>query len=323
MSLDHYVSQVYLKNFYSQKSKLFLMHAIRKADLKAFLTNAESVCRIEEGSTNLYLQEDPRVVEKFLKSIEPKYNVALEKLKTNKIDRECVYVIAGFVAYILTCSPAGIRIHSAPLKNIVEEIALIIDSQGGFPPLPTKLCGESFTDLLESEKIHVKIDQKYPQAIGITSIFDLTKSLGNCIWEVLLNPFNDTPFFTSDFPVAIEKTEDPRIINKIVPLSPEIAIRIRPSLMIDKDNAGFLFSNFHCSIRKLNRKDVVSINRLIVRCAESIVFFRDNKEWIAKFIEKNAQFRIEMNTCKILHGKGKLLCSTMEVVDTNGRTTTK
>lgn len=322
MPLDHYVSQVHLKNFYSQKFK-FLMHAIRKTDLKAFRTNAESVCRIEAGSTNFYLQEDSRAVERFLKSIEPKYNLALKKLKTNNIDSECVYVIAGFVAYVFTCSPASMRIQSAPLKNVVEETALIIDSQGELLPLPTEFGSERLPELLNSEKLYVKIDPKYPQAIGITSILELTKAFGNCIWEVLINPFNDTPFFTSDFPVAIEKTEDLRIINKIVPLSPEIAIRIRPNIMIEKDNADFSFSNFRYEIRELSRKEVVSINRLIVRCAESIVFFRDDKEWIAKFIEKNAQFRIEINTCKIPQGKGTLLWSMMEVVDTKCRPTPK
>lgn len=52
MPLDHYVSQVHLKNFYSPKLQC-LMYAIRKNDLKFFKTNSDSVCRIDNGSTNL------------------------------------------------------------------------------------------------------------------------------------------------------------------------------------------------------------------------------------------------------------------------------
>jgi hypothetical protein len=42
--------------------------------------------------------------EEFLKTIEPKYNASVEKLRSGKIDKEAVYVIVGYVA---TCSPAG------------------------------------------------------------------------------------------------------------------------------------------------------------------------------------------------------------------------
>ena len=84
MALDHFVSQVHLKNFYSPKLGS-LMYAIRKSDLKLFTPNERSVCRIENDSTNSYLRED-RAVEEFLKRIEPRYNVALEKLLADKID---------------------------------------------------------------------------------------------------------------------------------------------------------------------------------------------------------------------------------------------
>jgi hypothetical protein len=126
MPLDHYVSQVYLKNFYSPKLG-GLMHAIRKSDLKSFTPNAQSICRIEDGSTNSYLRED-RVVEEFLKGIEPKYNRALEKLTAANIDPECIYTIAGFVAYVLVCSPAGMRIQAECLKGVVEDTTLILGS---------------------------------------------------------------------------------------------------------------------------------------------------------------------------------------------------
>jgi hypothetical protein len=72
MALDHYVSQVYLKNFYSPALD-GLMYALRKSDLKRFPTKSQDVCRIEEGSTNAYLTKD-RAIEEFLKEVEPRYN---------------------------------------------------------------------------------------------------------------------------------------------------------------------------------------------------------------------------------------------------------
>ncbi|MBT8421466.1 MAG: DUF4238 domain-containing protein [Gammaproteobacteria bacterium] len=312
MSLDHYVSQVYLKNFRSPE--LGRLYAIRKSDLKEFTPDTKSVCRIEEGSTNPYLQE-PRIVEEFLRDIEPKYNAALEKLATDSVDPECVYVIAGFVAYVLTCSPAGMRIQSKMPASMIEEIGRKLEREGSIPPPPPVLGGKSFTELIEKEKIFIKVDPKYPQAIGITNLLSVINTFGNSKWDILVNTFGDSPFFTSDFPVAIEKADDPRIFNRIIPLAPELALRIRPDITVDRENMDSFFAGLRYTIRKLDRNTVAYINRLIVRCAEKTVFFRNNYQWIPRFVKKNANFRIEPRTHRIPSGDGTLLFTTMEICE--------
>ena len=311
MSLDHFVSQVHLKNFYSP-DLTGLMYAIRKSDLKLFTPDAKSVCRIEDGSTNSYLRED-RIVEEFLKRIEPRYNAALEKLMADKIDPECIFVIAGFVAYVYACSPAGMRFNSDPLKAINEDMAMKLESRGLLPPPPPVLGGKTMTELLQSGDLQISIDPKYPQAIGIASILLLTITFGNFKWDVLINPFDKSPFFTSDFPIAIERTPGTRVLNKIVPLAPHLAIRIRPNLSYERKHPDYSFSAFRRTIRKLSRSEVMKINRLIVRCAETTVFFRDNYEWVASFVKKNANFRVEMRTVKRPYKKGNLLWTTQEI----------
>jgi hypothetical protein len=311
MPLDHFVSQVHLKNFYSPNLN-GLMYAIRKSDLRLFTPDAKSVCRIEDGSTNSYLRED-RIVEEFLKRIEPRYNAALEKLLADKIDSECIFVIAGFVAYVYSCSPAGMRVNSEPLKALNEDMARILESKGLLPPPPPALGGKSLTELLRSGDMQISIDPKYPQAIGIASILLLTITFGNFEWDILLNPFDKSPFFTSDFPIAIEKTHNAHIINKIVPLAPHLAIRIRPNPSYDRKHPDYSFSGFRRAILKLSRSEVMNINRLIVRCAETTVFFRDNYEWVSSFVKKNADYRIEMKIVKIPYKKGNLLCATQEI----------
>jgi hypothetical protein len=57
----------------------------------------------------------------------------------------------------------------------------------------------------------------------------------------------------------------------------------------------------------------VNINRLIVRCAETTVFFRDNYEWVPNFVEKNAGFRIENRIEKAPYKKGDLMRATLEI----------
>lgn len=315
MALDHYVSQVHLKRFYSPVLGN-LMYAIRKSDLREFTPNSEAVCRIDDGNTNPFLQEE-RAIEEFLKDIEPKYNRAVEKLLSKNIDSECIYTIAGFVSYILTCSPTAMRLKCDPLKRTVEETTRIVDAKEGFPPPPPELAGKSLTDLLDQGLVQVEIDPKYPQAIGIVSILSLISTFGNFKWDILINGFDDNPFFTSDYPVAIEETADPRILNKIIPLAPNIAIRIHTDLEFEKGKTDFSFSRFRYNIRKISRAEVIKINLLIVRCAESLVFFRDNYQWVPNFITRNARFRINPTTREIPFGKGTVLWFTQEITKTS------
>jgi hypothetical protein len=206
------------------------------------------------------------------------------------------------------------RMGAELLRATLEEHGRLLDSKGVFSKPPPALGGASFTELLNSGKIFVEIDDKYPQAIGIASILSHAVTLGNFEWDILINPFEDNPFFTSDFPVAIEKTESLPFPNKIVPLLPNLAIRIRPNPSLDRDHADFSFASFRHTVKKLNRAAIVNINRLIVRCAENAVFFRDSFEWIPNFVKRNALFRMESQTQIIPHERGKLLRSTQEIV---------
>lgn len=290
MPLDHYISQVHLKKFYSP-SLHNQMFALSKKSLKSFTPTAESVCRISDGSTNSYLREG-REIEEFLKTIEPKYTAAVEKLASNRIDEECIYTIAGFVAYVSSCSPGAMRIHSSALQGRVEKEAAALDSRGMLPPPPAQLAGLNLTEILKKGIVKVDVDPKFPQAIGIASILQNTAMFGNFRWEVLHNSIEDSPYFTSDYPVAIEVIGPKSPRNRVVPLSPNLAIRIQPNAPIS-EQADFTFSNFDYQNKKLRLREVQQINRLIVRCAEELVFFRDNHPWVSGFVRKNRHFRIE------------------------------
>ena len=309
--LDHFVSQVHLRNFYSPALN-GLMHAIRKSDLKRFVTRSQDVCRIEEGSTNAYLIED-RAIEEFLKEVEPHYNASVGKLRKYKIDQQAIASLAGFVAYIVTCSPAAMRIHSGPLKAQLESVAAILDAQDAFPKAPESFGGRRFSELLADGTVHLRIDPKYPQAVGISNILYYTSAFGNSPWEILHNEEADNPFFTSDYPAAIEVFNINTPINRIVPLAPDLAIRILPDTRLPNAEPDFTFAKFRAVPRHLRRAEVLEINRLIVRCAEETIFYRDDLEWIENFIARNRRYRVEPVTYKLPDGTGQILISTHRI----------
>jgi hypothetical protein len=288
------------------------MHALRKSDLKYFCPDSMSVCRVDHGSTNSYLTYE-RAIEDFLKDIEPKYNRAVEEFASGKPSRDAIYVLSGFIAYVLSCSPGGMRINSEPLRGAAEETGRILDARGELGPPPPELGATSLQELFDSGAVSVEVDPKYPQAVGIVSIHRMTNTFGNFGWEILLNSFPDSPYFTSDFPITIEPTADPRIINRLVPLSPTMAVRLHPNLAQDTSRVDFSFPAFRCRVRTPSRQEVGRINTLLVQGAESLVFYRDAHSWVESFVRKNAAYRIEPRTHRMPHGSGTLLLSSLQL----------
>jgi hypothetical protein len=311
MALDHYISQVHLRNFYSPVTSRLC--AIRKSDLKRFPPRSEDVCRIEEGSTNSYLRMN-RAIEEFLRIIEPRYNPFVVKLREGRIDQECIYTIAGFVAYIIACSPAGMRIHSGPLEGSVYATAAILERQGILENAPPSLGGKSFLELVEDGVIGVKVDPKFPQALGITSIISWLSVFGNSHWEILHNSAPDSPFFTSDYPIAIEPADDMRVLTRLCPLAPDLAVRIIPDIRLSGSKPDLSFPSFSHVARRLKAREVRQINQLIVRSAEDTIFYQADHDWIEPFVSRNRHYRIEPVTSRIPDGRGFLVTSTSRIV---------
>lgn len=311
VALDHYVSQVHLKNFYSPLL-VNRMFAIRKRDLKRFTPDAHSVCRINDGSTNLYLQE-PRAIEEFLRTIEPNYNEAVARVAAGTFDNSTIYVIAGYISYLLTCSPAAIRLNSVIFQSVTEATSRVMDEEGKFSPPPQALGAASLSDLFDQGRLKIDVDPKYPQAVGISSVLSTANTFGNFRWEVLINNDESNPFFSSDFPVGLQTTLDPRILIRVVPLSPRVAIRITPDIDIEKGEPDFKFERFRGRVTNASRAQVHHVNRSIVQCAEELIFFPADFPWVEKFVRKNAGYRLENRAQRIPLGRGTLILSALEI----------
>jgi len=288
------------------------LFAIRKSDLGTFQCNSGSVCGVTNGSTNAYLI-DSREIEEFLLRVEPNYNAALTKLQENSVDQECIHTMAGFVAYVGSCAPAAMRIPEGELRSAVESTAMILDRQGLIPNAPPSLGSKTLTELMADGSADIAVDQKYAQAIGINTILSRVSFYGNSPWEILLNDVSDSPFFTSDFPIAIE-AENHRVLNWIVPLAPNLAIRIKPDRKLSGTTPDLSFAKFTSRQRKLQRAEIRSINRLVVRCAEDLVFYREAHPWVEKFVDKNRHYRIEAVTERIPYGTGFQIRSVRRIV---------
>lgn len=290
MALDHYVSQVHLKNFYDI-SLGDRMHAIKKVTGAYFKCNAYSQCRIDDHSTTTYLKE-PRAIEDFLKNIEPKYNTATEKLYCGKIDQECIHTIVGFIAFISCCTPASIRLAKFAFHTLSSLQLKTLEKLDLLPKVLEIFGDVKLTQLLDDNLVKINIDGKYPQAVGISTIYERMSVWGNSRWEIIINNYDDSPFFTSDNPLVIEHIYE-GAFNRIIPLTPMLAVRlcyVAPTIQMPYNSN---YDDFTCSRYEASRNEILNINKLIVQCAEDIVYFSNNLSWVANFIGKHATSKLE------------------------------
>lgn len=295
MPLDHFIPQVHLKNFYAPDLEE-RMYAVRKSGRAEYQCDAKSQCRIRDGSTNAYLTED-RVVEEFLRSIEPKYNNALNAVRAHQITGDVVFVLAGYMSYITSCSPAAMRLNQRWLQASAEATATMLDEMREFPPAPDSLGAKSMSELLAEGTVEMQVDPKYPQAIGINTLMRKLDQIGNFDWQFLHNKHAGRPFLTSDYPCAIEQSPDPRIVLRTYPLAPDLAVRVYPNFRYQRPPEGvdlqFDFPLFRRSHTDVSPSQAASINRLIVRAAETTVYAPRMDETLRTFIAKNSAFRTE------------------------------
>lgn len=311
MPLDHFVSQVHLKNFYTDRGRLV---GVKKDDLKKFYAKSEDVCRRIDGNTNGYLTE-PRVIEEFLKRIEPNYNMALDAIRRREIDAETVYVIAGFVAYVMSCSPTAMRIGTPHIAAALQSGAEMLDVHGLLPPAPEGLGGRSLSDLLDDGMVRINIDEKYPQAIGISGIEARVAIFGNALWDVMFADPAYGGFFTSDFPAALGPSYDNRVVSKTVPLAPDVAIRIHPQLRERGKEPDLSFPWFRARFRTLRPQEMREVNRELVRAAESVVLYHADTDWLLPFVRKHRAFRVESIVTRIPSPLGgKLIVATQRIL---------
>ena len=76
-------------------------------------------------------------------------------------------------------------------------------------------------------------------------------------------------YFTSDYPVAIETFDTDTPINRIVPLAPDLAVRIVPDLSLKGKKPDLSFPGFTHTFKELRPKSVMDLNRKLVNAPKT------------------------------------------------------
>lgn len=295
MANDHYVSQTHLRGWADANG---FLNAFHKSDLRTFRPKTHSVCAATDGSTNDYLSV-PRIVEDIIKPIEANYAASVARAESSQVDADSVIVLAGWVAFVESCAPAAMRVGASQFSDLLKGLAEELDANGMLRQAPPELGSKTLSELLSTGQVRLDVDSKYPQAIGIEGFIERVRVYSNSHWHILHNDHQDSPFFTSDFPIVAEPAGLPPFFNKIVPLSPTVAVRIIPWMESSAVRNGPFLGGFSHASRRIGRDKVRSINTMIVRAAENLVFYRDAREWVLPFVRKHAEFRTVARTERV------------------------
>jgi len=287
------------------------MYAYRKSDGAQFPCGSEDVCRISDGSTNQFLGE-PRILEDFLRRIEPSYNRACEALASGQFSIDDIVIIAGFAAFVIGTSPTAMRLGAEQLTHLAHAEVELLDRMGMLEHAPAELNGKTATELIQEGALRIETDAKFPQAIGISGVASLTKAFSTFHWEILLNRRSDRfPFLTSDFPAAIEGIGVKVPALRIVPLRPDLAVRIVPQ--IRPEWRPDLESDFRFKMCRPSPTEVRKVNLAIVRSAENLVFSSVRAPWVQSIVASNARFRLELEHNRKAEGSGFQLLNSVAV----------
>ena len=289
------------------------MHGIKKSNQETFPCHPRDVCRIEAGGTNPYMKND-RAIEDFLKQFEPRYNRAVQDIRDRKITASTISSIAGFMSQIVHCTPTAARLGTPYLQEVIRDTVTNLEKAGEIPRPPPELGSTSLSEMISSGSVCIDVDQKFPQALGATNLEETAQTYGNSYWEILINRNHQSPFFSSDFPVVPEQQAIIGIGRRLFPITPDIAVRVTTDPLAQKPTGSQKFPHFRCNFLECSMGEVRRINQQIVRCADSLIFFCQDLDWIPRFVTKNSNYRI-VGKAKLIRGENGMLIVTTHVVE--------
>ena len=288
MALDHYVSQVHLKQFIDPELK-HLLRAYRKSNLSTFTPTTRDICRIEDWSTNEFLDE-PRIVERFAQVAEPAYEESLGRLISGNIVDKDFITFASFAVFVILSSPALVHTLAPIQTKVVDNLMRQMDAAGKLPASPITghpdWDNRTTSELLKEGKIQISVNERFPQALLTYNGGKLLDLFSNASWEIV-RPFHGTSFITSDFPIAFVDRQIKGYALRFLPCSPNIGIIFALPKRIEYVTEEVMVKRV-----TLSRSDTVRLNRSIVMSATDIVFSSSSQNWIMPMLEKYRSWRI-------------------------------
>ncbi len=149
--------------------------------------------------------------------------------------------------------------------------------------------GKSIKKLKEEGKIQLKIDNKMPQALATSKLYEMTETLASSDITILRIRGNNG-FLTSDFPsITLDHFEN-KYAQRFIPLAPKVGLIFHTHTYDPKRK------NMYTYTRTIGKKQVAEINNKIIKAAEELIFSARKYPWLTELIRELKDFHTEMVT---------------------------
>jgi hypothetical protein len=304
MSNDHFIARTYLKHFGDPKAR-GMLHAYRKTDGKEFPCWPKDVCHEWEGDLNDAFPDNPGMLGDYRKIFEPLWNPAVKTILEGSIGREEKFIVSAYMANLMVCTPAWRRVGQKIYRDGHVGVLKFKQEMAEKHGKPDPILKEGL-EALDQGHIEIEVDPGYIKAKAIRRLMDFACTIYDQDWTIVANT-TDQPFVTSDNPVAISysgKPGDP--MTRFLPITPRLCLSVRmplrPGERRTSDDVRAVMSApprgkiFHAEARPLGARET---NKLIVQCAEELVFSSTDDDGVRELAKKYSRFRVDTDTLEV------------------------
>ena len=291
MANDHFVARTYLKHF-GDPTRGGILHGYQKSTGRNFPCWPPDVCREWEGDLNPLLIE-PALLGDFRKLFEPRWDAAVEALKSRTLGAEDRFAISGYFANLMVCTPAWRRVATTMYNDHAKSFLIFSkqmkEKHGGNPDLPVEAI-----EMLERGEIGLDHDPNYIKAVITRQLMDFAWLTYHSDWMIIGNA-TGFPFITCDNPVAVRQSGDLRVpMTRYLSITPGLCISVaydRARRLPPIDASMPPMGRVKCA--QATPQGAKSINRLIVQCAEELVISSGHSAGIKSLVRNCARFRVD------------------------------
>jgi len=174
--------------------------------------------------------------------------------------------------------------------------------KGGQMDLPVQAI-----ELLEEGRITIDTHPDFIKGLATRALMDFAVTIYNADWLIIENS-TDQPFITSDNPVAYFDRGIVRETIRYIPISPRLCLRITfdagdaPQRRYTPEEMEELIQGppkGNVSRTSFTKLGVKHINKVVVQCAEDLVFSPNQSSGIEALVQKYSRWRIEMDYVEI------------------------
>jgi len=304
VSQDHFVAQTYLKHFGDPKAG-GMLHAYRKTDGAEFPCWPKDVCTEWEGDLNDAFPDRPGLLGDYRKIFEPHWNPAVQTVLQGSIGASEKFVLSAYMANLMVCTPAWRRVGQKIYRDGHVGVLKFRHEMAEKHGRGDQLLKEGI-DLLDKGHLKIEIDPSYIKAQVTRSLMNYACMMYNLDWTIVGND-TEQPFVTSDNPVAMAYSGQPGDpMTRFLPITPRLCLSVRMrgesvARLTPEDVRKIMSAPPRGRVYRADARPVgvTESNKLIVQCAEELVFSSMADTGIRELTKKYAGYRIDTDQLEV------------------------